>query len=544
MLNDEQLMSSKSVGSDQVLKGTNSGLNSASLVLNNSFDALEDGSTTDDNLNVAKTNSEGLGYDNDSEEVKNIIMEQPRFMGGCTKPNETKGQALPLKMFLMYSMASWNIRGSRILLGWNSNDVDLLIISQDAQVMHTRIWFKADKKELPWCLLGDFNAALYLEDHYAGSLNIDISMTEFKDCVDELEVSDVNHSGLNFTWNQKPKVFDGILKKIDRVMANLEIRLKRAGTRLILREEEAAYVLAFNDALIMEEIFLKQKAKVEWLRVGDSNLAYFHKDVKGRISRSRIDVVSNSEGVLFAADQVLVAFVNHYADFLGQQGVTLNLNTHNLFTNKLNSNVALDMIKTMTPQEVKYAIFSMGNDGPDGYTALFFKEAWDIMANDVTNVVQEFFNNGTLLKELNHIVIALIPKVASPTRINDYRPISCCNVLSKCISKIISNRIKESLTYLISPNQYAFVPERRISDNILLTQELMHNYHLDRGPPRCAFKIDIQKAYDTVDWGFLSETLMGFGFHPRMIHWIIVTTRVSGQYLPRAMIIILLYSWI
>ena len=51
----------------------------------------------------------------------------------------------------------------------------------------------------------------------------------------------------------------------------------------------------------------------------------------------------------------------------------------------------------------------------------------------------------------------------------------------------------------MSLNQSAFVPGRRISDNILLTQEIMHNYHVDRGPARCAFKVDIQKAYDTVD---------------------------------------------
>ncbi|GKF58657.1 putative reverse transcriptase domain, reverse transcriptase zinc-binding domain protein, partial [Tanacetum coccineum] len=56
--------------------------------------------------------------------------------------------------------------------------------------------------------------------------------------------------------------------------------------------------------------------------------------------------------------------------------------------------------------------------------------------------------------------------------------------------------------------QSAFVPGRRISDNILLTQELMHNYHLDRGTPRCAFKVDIQKAYDTVNWGFLHAILI------------------------------------
>nr|GEV04472.1 hypothetical protein [Tanacetum cinerariifolium] len=165
----------------------------------------------------------------------------------------------------------------------------------------------------------------------------------------------------------------------------------------------------------------------------------------------------------------------------------------------------------------------MGNDKslrPNGYTAAFFKEAWDILSTDVTKAVQEFFTNGTLLKELNHTLIALIPKVSSPSRINDYRPISCCNVLFKCITKSISNRIKDSLKTLVSPNQSAFVSRRRISNNILLTQEIMHNYHLDRGPLRCAFKLDIQKAYDTVKWDFLREILVGFGFHHRMIAWI------------------------
>ncbi|GKC11905.1 putative ribonuclease H-like domain-containing protein [Tanacetum coccineum] len=67
---------------------------------------------------------------------------------------------------------------------------------------------------------------------------------------------------------------------------------------------------------------------------------------------------------------------------------------------------------------------------------------------------------------------------------------------------------------------------RSIADNILLTQELMHNYHLDRGLPRCAFKVDIQKLYDIVDWDFLKKILAGFRFHTHMIGWIMecVTT--------------------
>ncbi|GJV69848.1 hypothetical protein Tco_1485357 [Tanacetum coccineum] len=297
----------------------------------------------------------------------------------------------------------------------------------------------------------------------------------------------------------------------------------------ILRDEEACYVRAFTDALIMEERFLKQKAKVEWLHVGDSNSAYFHKSVKGRISRNRIDVITDMGGNLITGEGVPSAFVSHYEAFLGQSGITGPIDFNDLITTQLDPVKALEMIQPVSAKEVKDAMFSMGNDkspGPDGYTACFFKESWNIVGADVTNAIQEFFTNGNLLKELNHTIIALVPKVKSPTRINDYRPISCCNVLFKCVTKIISNRIKESLKMLISPNQSAFVPDRRISDNILLTQELMHNYHLDRGSPRCAFKVDIQKAYDTVDWDFLKQVLLAFGFHDRMILWIMecVTT--------------------
>ncbi|GKB36502.1 putative RNA-directed DNA polymerase, eukaryota, reverse transcriptase zinc-binding domain protein [Tanacetum coccineum] len=189
------------------------------------------------------------------------------------------------------------------------------------------------------------------------------------------------------------------------------------------------------------------------------------------------------------------------------------------------------MVREVSDSEIKDMLFSMGDDkalGPDGFTVAFFKKSWDIMGSEITNAVRGFFSNGKLLKELNHTIISLIPKVSTPAKITDYRPISCCNVLFKCISKIIANRIKEDLGDLVSINQSAFVPGRRISDNILLTQELMRNYHRKRGPLRCAFKVDIQKAYDTVDWGFLRSILIGFGFHPTMVEWIMVCVSTTS----------------
>ncbi|GKB53666.1 hypothetical protein Tco_0904419, partial [Tanacetum coccineum] len=68
-------------------------------------------------------------------------------------------------------------------------------------------------------------------------------------------------------------------------------------------------------------------------------------------------------------------------------------------------------------KEIREAMFSLGDNkalGPDGYSAAFFKEAWSIISVDVCKAIKEFFTNGILLKELNHTIIALIPKVASP----------------------------------------------------------------------------------------------------------------------------------
>ncbi|HET7285360.1 MAG TPA: hypothetical protein VFI70_11805, partial [Nitrososphaeraceae archaeon] len=219
-----------------------------------------------------------------------------------------------------------------------------------------------------------------------------------------------------------------------------------------------------------EERFLKQKAKIDWLNVGDSNSAYFHQVVKTKKARNRIDAVMDANGKVCDGDQVVSAFLNHYLNFLGQDGGVVALDTHDLFVNGLSSEQALEMIKPVSGEEIKQAMFSMGDDkspGPDGFSACFFKHAWDIIGKDVILAIQDFFASGKLLKELNHTIISLIPKVDTPSRINDFRPISLCNVLFKCITNIIANRLKDSLDQLVGVKQLAFVPERRISDNIL-----------------------------------------------------------------------------
>ncbi|XP_022032624.1 uncharacterized protein LOC110933726 [Helianthus annuus] len=327
-----------------------------------------------------------------------------------------------------------------------------------------------------------------------------------------------------------------IYKKVIDLKAeldSLQSKLDADPFNLTIKEAESVCVKNYLEATLDEERFLKQKAKQKWLEAGDSNTKFFHNVVKYRNHFNKINIIKDVSGNTHEGDGVSLALVNHFRDFLGSEGNTISRVDRDIFSVTVNPSVADYMCRQVTPDVVKAAVFSINENkapGPDGYTSDFFKKSWSIVGNEVTTAIIDFFESGRLLQEINHTFLALIPKVPTPGVVTDYRPISCCNVVYEAISKILTARILEGLKDIISENQSAFVPGRRISDNIMLTQELMHNYHRQMGPPRCAMKVDIQKAYDTVDWRFLRDVLHGFGFRHRFIGWItecITTTSFS-----------------
>ena len=152
--------------------------------------------------------------------------------------------------------------------------------------------------------------------------------------------------------------------------------------------------------------------------------------------------------------------------------------------------------------------------GLDGMNALFYQNFWHIVGDDVTNAVLHFLNSGIMDPEINYTYIVLIPKLKSPEKMSDYRPISLCNVIYKIISKVLANGLKKILPQLISPTQSAFVPGRLITDNILVAYKTLHIMHrCKKGKKRSlALKLDISKAYDRVEWAFLKSIMVKMGF--------------------------------
>ncbi|XP_048497994.1 uncharacterized protein LOC104907369 [Beta vulgaris subsp. vulgaris] len=155
-------------------------------------------------------------------------------------------------------------------------------------------------------------------------------------------------------------------------------------------------------------------------------------------------------------------------------------------------------------------LLSMAFTGEDVRQTLFDIDNEKLL--EVIDVVLDFFQIGRLLKQVNDTTLCLIPKCDQPIDVTQFRPIACCNVLYKVISKMLCTRLKRVLPFLVNPVQNAFIEERVIFHKIFLCHDILKHYKRKHQPARCTVKVDLKKAYDSLNWQFIKELLISLKF--------------------------------
>ncbi|GKE89230.1 RNA-directed DNA polymerase, eukaryota, reverse transcriptase zinc-binding domain protein [Tanacetum coccineum] len=181
-----------------------------------------------------------------------------------------------------------------------------------------------------------------------------------------------------------------------------------------------------------------------------------------------------------------------------------------------------DLERNVTEEEIKRAVWDCGTDkspGPDGFTFGFYKRYWSILERDVVDAVSYFFKDGSFPKGGNSSFIALIPKMQDTKLVKDYRPISLIRSMYKIIAKILANRLVVVLGGIVNEVQSAFVTNRQILDGPFILNELLQ-WCKSKKKQTMIFKIDFEKAYDSVRWDYLDDVLNKFGFGTKWRGWI------------------------
>ncbi|XP_028555639.1 uncharacterized protein LOC114580910 [Dendrobium catenatum] len=267
--------------------------------------------------------------------------------------------------------------------------------------------------------------------------------------------------------------------------------------------------------------WLYQRAKTKWLRNGKNDLGFLYAHIRSRKNLNVIKEITTSEGKFDNKAGIAEAIIKHFKEIFNSPRPV----NENVFSIPVGNIIPSNMIESLTlpftDLDIKNAVFngsSCSAPGPDGYTFDFYKKAWHIIGHKLCNAIKSFFTTCQLPKGVKTSAVTLIPKKPHASNINDYRPISLCNVFYKIIAKLLANRLKSVLPLIIHESQAGFIHNRCTTDNILLASEVLREFNFNRNL-FCA-KLDIKKAFDTVSQKFLINRMRQKGFPDMFINWV------------------------
>ncbi|KAJ9539578.1 hypothetical protein OSB04_026084 [Centaurea solstitialis] len=431
----------------------------------------------------------------------------------------------------------------------------------DRKVLWSKLQLLLSKEEVNWCVFGDFNEVRNIEERLNCGSNQG-GMEDFNNFISDSGLVEVPLFGRRFT-----RVSDDGTKfsKLDRFLISDSFGAiwRNLGARAIernwsdhtpilldnsnvdfgprpfkffnawLKEDSidgvvrTAWAIGVNarkpDRILVEKLKNVKTALKEWNKKVfgklDSEISSFKEKML------RLEKKAEREGWLEdEQDQWLEA---RRFKFSKEEVEKPSLRGCNF--KKISSDDAIALEATFGEEEVWEAIKGCGSNkspGPDGFTFGFVKRFWSLIKGDVLKALHWFWDKEDISAGCNAAFITLIPKVKCPEDLGDFRPISLIGVFYKIVAKVLAERLKKVIDKLISPTQTAFIKKRQILDGALIANEMVE-FLRKKKQSGLIFKVDFEKAYDSVDWDCLLGTLARMGFGKKWIGWIQACLRSS-----------------
>ncbi|PNX81845.1 cysteine-rich receptor-like protein kinase [Trifolium pratense] len=321
-------------------------------------------------------------------------------------------------------------------------------------------------------------------------------------------------------WNREVfGILDLNIEKTVKELNEVEGLVGSAGANMVLGDKTSINK-KFWEQLHFKESLIKQKSRMKWVREGDSNTRFFHASLKSRRRRNQLVMIRKGDNWIQGVENVKLEVKNYFTrNFTEDWHNRPFVNGINF--NELSTEDNVLLLQPFSEEEVREVIWSCdGNKspGPDGFNFNFLKECWLTLKSDVMEFLNEFHQNAVLPKAITASFLALIPKKDHPQYLSDYRPICLIGVLYKILSKVLAGRLKNVMGKLISKCQSAFLPGRQILDGVVVLNEIIDL--AKRRKDRCLlFKVDFERAYDTISWNYLERLMLKMGFADRWMKW-------------------------
>ena len=268
------------------------------------------------------------------------------------------------------------------------------------------------------------------------------------------------------------------------------------------------------------------RSKARFTEENESNLSFFTKmETRNYNTRYIRTLITQDDLVVTDPDKILKEEETFYKSLYTEPS---HLKDSKNYLAKINtpklSDHEVDLCEAhITVEELGKALRDMPNKkspGTDGLTADFYKFFWGDIKDIVFNSLTYAFENNSLSIEQKRGILCIIPKKGKDLRrLKNWRPLTLLNTDYKILTKLLASRLQIVLPSLISRDQSGYLKGRYIGENIRSIYDTI-NFAAITDSPGMIVALDFEKAFDSISWPFLFNTLETFNFGPYFRKWI------------------------